>query len=192
MSPFDSAGRIHKKAFLVSSLSQRVATSVINPSGKASNLVLYFFCMTSTIARFYVRVHVQRQFSIDDGILLIGVACLTAATALLITFVDKLYLIVAADAGVGTDQLPSDFIPQAFEFQKLVTIALVLTWCSIVSVKFSYLFLFKRLVSRIRPLVIFWWFTLIANAAISVYGAIVYGVVCPYYYSLKACEFFTP
>jgi hypothetical protein len=147
--------------------------------------------MIATLARFYVRIHVQRQFSIDDGILLFGVACLIAAMALIFTFVDGMYLIGVAEAGMSEIELPSDFIQQAYDFQKLVTVALVLTWCSIVSVKFSYLFLFKRLINRIRPLVIYWWFTVVFNAMTSIYGAIVYGVACPHYYSLKACESLT-
>lgn len=109
----------------------------------------------------------------------------------LFIFVDQMYLVGAAEEGLTDIVLPSDFIQQAFDFQKYVTVALVLTWCSIISVKYSYLFLFKRLINRIRPLLIYWWFTAIFNAMISIYGAIVYGVACPHYYSLKACEFFT-
>lgn len=114
------------------------------------------------------------------------------ATALLLTFVDKMYVVGAVAAGVTDIELPSDFIPQAFEVQKLITVALILTWSSIVSVKFSYLFLFKRLISRIRPLVIYWWFTVVFNAMISVWGAIVVGLTSPDYYSLKACGLFIP
>ena len=188
-SPFNSVGRIHKKAFLVSSLLKSVLTPAVNLFNKVSNLVLFALCLASTIARFYVRIHVQRQFSIDDGILLFGVACLMSAMALLFTFADRMYLVGAVEAGVTDIDLPSDFIQQAFDFHKLVTVALVLTWCSIVSVKFSYLFLFKRLINRIRPLIIYWWFTAVFNGMISIYGGIVYGVACPEYYSLKACKF---
>jgi hypothetical protein len=123
---------------------------VTNPPGKASNLVL-FVCLTSAIARFYVRSHVHRLFFIDDSTLLFGVACLISAIALPFAFVDKMYLIGAVEAGMTDIELPSDFIQQVYDFQKLVAVALILIWCSIISLKFSYLLLVKRLINRIRP-----------------------------------------
>lgn len=107
--------------------------------------------MTSAIARFYVRSHVYRLFSIEDSILFLGVACLISAVALPFAFADKMYLIGAVEAGMIDIELPSDFLQQAYDFQNLVAVALILIWCSIVSVKFSYLLLVKTLINRIRP-----------------------------------------
>ena len=156
---------------------------------KVSNLVLFVLCLISSCARFYIRIGVQKNFSLDDGVLLFGVGCLIAAMALLFTFIDKMYLVGATQSDPPGIELPSDFIEEAFVFQKFVTVALILTWCSIVSVKFSYLFLFKKLIDRIRPMIIYWWFVAVFNATISLYGASVYIAACPDFYSLKACEF---
>lgn len=131
----------------------------------------------------------QKSFSVDDGVLLFGVSCLIAAMALLFTYVDKLYLVGAVQSGAPGIELPSDFIEEAFLFQKLGAAALILTWCSIVSVKFSYLFLFKKLIDRIPPLIIYWYFVAAFNAAVSAYGAAVYIAACPECYSLRSCEF---
>ena len=109
--------------------------------------------------------------------------------ALLYTFVDKMYLVEATETGMPGIQYPPDFIHQAFDFQKLVAVALILTWCSIVSVKFSYLFLFKRLIDRLRPMVIYWWIVAVFNGMISAYGAAVYIAVCPDFYNYKSCRF---
>lgn len=145
--------------------------------------------MISACARYYIRIFIQKQFSSDDGILLFGLACLIAAIGVLLTIVDKMYLIGASESGNLTDvPLPDDFIEQAYVFQKMVTVSLVLTWCSIVSVKFSYLFLFRRLIGRIPKMTTYWWIAVVYNAMISIYGGIVYGVACPDFYSLKACK----
>lgn len=107
---------------------------------------------------------------------------------LLFTFVDKMYLVGASEAGAPGLVFPPDFLQQSYSFQKFVTVALILTWLSIVSVKFSYLFLFKRLIDRIRPLVIYWWFVAVFNAVISAYGAAVYIIACPKFYTIDTCK----
>lgn len=107
---------------------------------------------------------------------------------LLFTFIDKMYLVGATEIGMPGIMLPPDFIEQAFDFQKLVAIALILTWCSIISVKFSYLFLFKRLIDRMPLLLMYWWVVFVFNAITSAYGAAVYIVACPDFYNLKSCK----
>ncbi len=131
----------------------------------------------------------QKSFSIDDGVLVFGVGCLIAAMTLLFIFVDRMYLMGAIESGTPGIELSLDIIKEVFDFHKFVTVGLVLTWCSIVSVKFSYLFLFKRLIDRLRPMIIYWWFVAVFNAIISVYGAVVYFAICPQFYSLKSCEY---
>ncbi|KAL8860684.1 MAG: hypothetical protein Q9178_003037 [Gyalolechia marmorata] len=177
MSVYDDAGRIHKRAFLLTLWS------------KVSNLVLFSLCMVSACARYYIRIYVQKQFTSDDGILLFGLMCLIAAISVLLNFIDQMYVVGTSESGnLVHVSLPSNFIEQAYFFQKMVTVSLVLTWCSIVAVKFSYLFLFKRLVKGLPQMVTYWWIAAIYNAMISLYGGIVYGVACPNYYSLKSLQ----
>ncbi|KAL9133287.1 MAG: hypothetical protein Q9175_005537, partial [Cornicularia normoerica] len=106
--------------------------------------------------------------------------------AMLFIFIDKLYLVGAAEADTPGIGLPSDFIEETFDLQKLVVVALILTWCSIASVKFSYLFLFKKLIGRLPPMIIYWWFVAAFNAIISAYGTAVYIAACPDFYSFKS------
>ena len=146
--------------------------------------------MISSCARFYIRIGVQKTFSIDDGVLLFGICCLIAGMGLLLHFDDKMFLVGATESGMPNIQLPSDFIEQAFDFQKLVTVALILTWCAIVSVKFSYLFLFRKLIDRLPRMITYWWFVVAFNGIISAYGAAVYIAACPDFYSLKSCKCF--
>lgn len=106
--------------------------------------------------------------------------------AVLFPMINKMYLVGAAVVEIPGLVLPPDFLLQAWEFEKLAAVALILTWCSIVSVKFSYLFLFKKLISRMRPMIIYWWFAAVFNAIISAYGVTVYIAACPYFYSQRS------
>lgn len=104
-----------------------------------------------------------------------------SAVVLLFIFVDDLFLVEALEGNTIPADLPVDFLQQVFDFEKLVVGALVLTWCAIISVKFSYLFLFRKLIDRIRPMVIYWWVAVIFNALISIYGIVIYAAIRPWY-----------
>ena len=106
---------------------------------------------------------------------------------ILLTIIDKLYLVEAVNAGVQIE-LPPDVIEQAFAFHKFSVVALILSWCSIVAVKFSYLFLFRKLIDRMPRMITYWWVAGAFNGLISAYGTTVYVVTCPYFYNLKECK----
>lgn len=84
------------------------------------------------------------------------------------------------DATIGPN-----FLEDTFYYQKMSAAALVLTWCSLVSAKFCFLCLFRKLVERIRPMVIYWWIATIFNTAVSAYGVTVYIAACPYFNTLR-------
>ena len=107
---------------------------------------------------------------------------------LLYTFLDQIYLIRAAELKLPGLQLPPDFVQVALKAQKTSIAALVLTWTSIVAVKFSYLLLFKRLIDRIRPLILIWWIAVVFNAIVSIYGVTVYFTACLHWQNEKACK----
>jgi hypothetical protein len=48
---------------------------------------------------------------------------------------DKMFLVEAMATGGTSIELPSDFVQQSFEFHTLITVAIILTWCSMASVK---------------------------------------------------------
>lgn len=187
MSPNDQAGRIHKHAFVVSSFISSVRSSLLMK--QVSTAVLFAVCLIAVAARFYIRLHVQKQLSIDDGFLVVALCCLTSALGILYSVtVDKMYLAEALTLGLSNAYLPPDFLQQAFDFQKWITITLMLTWCAIMAVKFSFLFLFWKLIDLIRPLIIYWWVTTVYNVIVLGFGISVYYLACPHYYSMEACK----
>jgi hypothetical protein len=186
----DNAGRIHKRAFLVSILSSNLHVDVKSADhSQVTILTVFAFCLVSVCARCYVRIRVQKQLSIDDGFLLFGVCCLISAIGVLFTFIDALYMIEALVFGIPNLELPPDWLQRIFHYQKMSAVGYILTWCTIVSVKFSFLFLFKTLITRIRWLVVYWWIVMVFTIAISGYGVAVYIIVCPYFGSMKSRKF---
>ncbi|KAF7876780.1 hypothetical protein EAF04_001863 [Stromatinia cepivora] len=169
--PNDHSGRIDKQAFLIS-------TGVLLAVG-----------LVSAICRFYVRFRIQKDFGLDDGFLLIGICCIVIALIMQYSInMEPMYLAEALTHNPETAVMPPDFLQQVFEFQKWITVILMLTWTSIMAVKFSFLFLFRKLIDRIRPLKIYWWIVTIITTGILGFGISVYYLACPYYFSLKALQ----
>ena len=101
--------------------------------------------------------------------------------------VDKMYLVEALSIGLPGADISPDFLQQSYEFHKWITVTLMLAWCAIMAVKFSFLFLFRKLIDRIQPLVIYWWVVTAFNVVVLGYGVSVYYVACPYYDDPRVC-----
>ena len=105
---------------------------------------------------------------------------------ILLTIIDKLYLVEAVNASAQIE-LPSDIIEQAFAFHKFSVIALIMSWYSIVAVKFSYLFLFRKMIDRMPRMITYWWVAAVFNGLISAYDTAVCVLICPYF-GFKECK----
>lgn len=148
--------------------------------------------------RFYIRAWVQKEFSVDDALLIVAVCCLICAVVIMYSAtLDKLYQVQNLSTGLSTalsvgfpiDDLPpnSVFLQQTYQYLKWITVNQALAWCSIIAVKFSFLSLFRKLVDRIPPLITFWWFAVAFNVVALGYGFSTYFLYCPYYNNPKIC-----
>ncbi|KAI4189225.1 MAG: hypothetical protein L6R41_001605 [Letrouitia leprolyta] len=100
---------------------------------------------------------------------------------------DNMYLTEALTfepAKLGRPPGPQD-LNKVFEFRRLVTASLILTWVAMMAVKFSFLALFKRLIDRIYSLAVYWWVVVAFNLAVTGYGASVYVIACPHFSGMK-------
>lgn len=186
LSPNFQAGRIHKQAFIV--LGLLLLGQILTDLCQLSTAVFLALCLLSTASRFYVRVRIQKQFSIDDGFLIVALCCLTCALVIMYSLtVDKMYLVQAFSIGLPGADIPPDFLQQSYDFHKWITVSLMLAWCAIIAVKFSFLFLFWKLIDRLQPLVIYWWVVTAFNIVVLGYGVSVYYVACPYYNDPNVC-----
>ncbi len=59
-------------------------------------------------SRFYIRLRIQKQFSVDDGPLIFGSCCLICALALIFGVMDIMYMLKALADGHKDFDIPSD------------------------------------------------------------------------------------
>lgn len=133
----------------------------------------------SVCARYYIRIVVQKEFGLDDAFLALATAFLISVMAILYTNMNNMYFIEAMIFALARFKVPSQGLDWAHEFLKLNTTSLTLSWMTLMAVKFSFLALFRRLIDRIPPLIIYWWVVVTFNLAITGYGASLYYLLCP-------------
>ncbi|KAL8683839.1 MAG: hypothetical protein Q9186_000182 [Xanthomendoza sp. 1 TL-2023] len=164
-----------------------------------STSILLGACVLSVTLRFYIRIWVQRQFSVDDAFLILAVCCLISAVAVMYAVtLDKMYRIQALSAalpialsfGFDVKAISGDgvFLQQAYEYLKWITVNQTLAWSSVFAVKFSFLFLFRRLIERLPRLIIYWWLVVAFNVVAFGYGLLTYFLICPHYNDPKIYE----
>lgn len=105
--------------------------------------MLLILCLVSVCVRFYIKLGIQKRFSIDDGLLIFGLCCIICAEGLFFSYSEGMYLSEALVLRLPGTQLSPDWMNEEWAYEDKSTAALVLSWCSIVSVKFSFLFLFR-------------------------------------------------
>ncbi|KAF2786088.1 hypothetical protein K505DRAFT_368529 [Melanomma pulvis-pyrius CBS 109.77] len=168
----DSAGRISKATFV----------------GTSSTFLA--ICIISSAVRFFIRFRIQKEFGWDDGFLIFGLFCLITSIGLLQPVMDTMYEaegLVFGEINPLTFDLVT-FIPKSVRYRKLSAAALILIWCSISCVKFSFLAFIRKLVRRMPSMERYWWFTLAFNVAVTIYGTAVYIVACPYFTEAEAMK----
>ena len=186
MATYDDAGRIPKHAFLVSSRLQFLQDTIPNHV-QVSTGALFALSFLSVCARFFVRLSVQKEFTLDDVFLAFGTCCLTAALIIIYIELDDMYLAEAVTfMPTNTFTFKFSDLDRIFRYRKMVTACLMLSWVAVVSVKFSFLALFRRLIDRIPALTKYWWFVVAYNVVVSTYGAVTYIIACPHFSGFKS------
>ena len=149
--------------------------------------MLYAIAVLATIVRFFIqrRIQLKASFSFDDACLALGLCTLTTAFAIFHHHIIKfLYLEAYATSLVTTgnvipEHLSIDIANIQGEYPKRERLVFSLIWATVVLAKFSFLFLFKKLIDSIRNLKIYWWFVFVANLAVFGYGFSVDYMWCP-------------
>ena len=103
--------------------------------------------------------------------------------------IDNMYLMVAMISGVPNERPLTSYVQMAFDVRIKSAISLLLLNCSVCSVKFSFLFLFRKLIDRVRPTLVYWWLATIFNLAAFAYGCVAAFAVRPYLNYLENCTF---
>lgn len=131
-------------------------------------------CILAVAIRIAIRIKWRRQLSLDDYFLLFGLASLSGAAGLAFRLMRVLFLaeVLVADHPVNYVFSAQDIL----EFNvamAAVSSLVILSWTATYAVKFSFLALFRQLISRLsKKITIYFWiivgFTLLSWAYVVV------------------------
>lgn len=157
---------------------------------KASISVLLVPAILGVFLRLFIIIRVQKQrISLDDYLLLVALGFLLASIIIMYTkVVDGMYLIWAVELGMINVTIPADIVDVGYRFHLYSNVCLLISWCSFSAVKLSFLFFFKKLIDRMRVWQIYWRIIFAYTVCVLIYGALVFFVSCPYFYSPKESE----
>lgn len=125
-----------------------------------------------------LRIHQSQRFDVDDGFLALAVVTLCASAGVLHAARNLIYVQVRLSLGLITAKTPA-LLNELLYYHKLEETASVLLWISIFAVKFAFLFFFRSLIQRVRPLEV-WWFVVVGVMVLAACTCIPLGfMVCP-------------
>ena len=166
-------GNIGPTAFKVISRSTEEIPEV-NSLVQATIWTLLAVAVILAIARIVIRVRRFRRIFVDDVCLFIATVALIGGT--IITSNQVPFLFTAQDLQNGTETVPDDFIKTLGSHERNIAATLVLLWSAIFGVKFSFCFLFRSLIRRVRYLNLWWWCVaafLVPSAALCTFSAFI-------------------
>lgn len=114
----------------------------------------------------------------DDYFFFIAALALIPGAGLFFSYIGPEYELELIAKGKALP--PPNFIQRVENGATYATVAELLCWTTIFSIKFSFLFYFRALVNRLYKMEVLWWFTfagLVPTAAISIAGVF---IVCPH------------
>ena len=110
------------------------------------------------------------------------------ALGLYVQFMDSMYLLEAIIEGQNLPGVTFQiFESEGLRFHRLSDVCLVLTWTATFAVKFSFLFFFKALISRVRFMGVLWRGIVGLTTITWMAGCVASIVGCPYFDD-RSCE----
>ena len=126
-------------------------------------MALFVVAVLVVAARIATRIRLRHRIYLDDYFLLFGLACLCGATGLVLNFARIFFIMEALDVDhsfvLTIEDLTVTNVPT------LMDSFLFLSWTTVVSVKFSFLALFRLLIRRVsKKLTAYYWFVVVFTA----------------------------
>ena len=144
--------------------------------------MLYVIAVVAAALRGFVRWHYGQLRPLDDGFVLLAVACLTGSFALWMTYMEKVYigeaLIYEPFKYLGSF---TDILDIVIELQVFSTVFVVISLTGIYAIKFSFLCFFRQLIDRIHGLQMYWRCTLVYTAVVWIISICIVPASCPYF-----------
>ena len=151
---------------------------------------MFGLAIIAFIIRSYICFRARMKVHVEDFILLFAVVCLCAATGLAYVTLTAQYAMLQLVLHGFEDDLAFEVLEEIPRISKQENAATTLWWLVIFSVKLAFLFFFRRLISRLRNLNIWWWFAITLTIVAGVVSMAASWLTCPYFTAegLLLCE----
>lgn len=142
---------------------------------------LFGLAMIAFFIRSYIRIRINKKLHVEDFILLFAVVSLCAATGLAYVTLTAQYELLQLVLHGFEDDLAFKLLGEIPRISKEENAATNVWWLVIFSVKMAFLFFFRRLISRLRTLNIWWWFATALTIIAGLVSIAVSWLTCPYF-----------
>lgn len=127
-----------------------------------------------------MRWRLRRRLYLDDFFLIFGLACLCGATGIILVSVRNIFLTEAMLVDQSFLLTKEGAFSVANTAPAIINSFLVLTWTAVISVKFSFLALFRPLIQRISwKITFYYWFVVVFTVIAWIYMVSEAFIVCP-------------
>ena len=131
--------------------------------------------------RGYIRIRIHQKVQVEDFILLFAVVCLCAVTGLVYATLPAMYALIQLVFHGFENDLAFDLLGEIPSVSKKQNFAQNIWWLVIFSVKIAFLFFFRRLISRLRGLNIWWWVATTLTILAGLVSIAASWLTCPYF-----------
>ena len=132
--------------------------------------------------RTFVRWRYRKLSWLDDGFLAFAVVLLVVSLGLWFAMLDNLYKTEALIYDpLGSLVLFNNIVQIAIDVQTYTSVYIAISITGIFAIKFSFLFFFRSLISRLRPMVIYWRIAVAYTALAWAISVAISFVACPYF-----------
>lgn len=142
---------------------------------------LFGLAIIAFVIRSYIRIRINKQVNVEDFILLLAVVSLCGATGLAYATLTAQYELLQLVLHGFADDLAFKQLAEIPRTSKEENAATNIWWLVIFLVKMAFLFFFRRLISRLRTLNIWWWFATTLTIIAGLVSVAVSWLTCPYF-----------
>ena len=144
--------------------------------------LFYGLATLTALSRAAIQLRKHRRFDVDDCLVVFGWIPLTAATAVLSWGASSIYEIESVELNpANLEAIGSNFLELLNTCQVVYHVFITLTWATIISVKFAFLYFFRQLVRQLPKVRIYWIFVIATTSVVSAYCISVAFITCPYF-----------
>ena len=143
--------------------------------------VLFGLAITAFCTRSYIRICINKKVYVEDFILVLSVVSLCASTGLGYASLKAEYEMIQLVLHGFGDDLAFKVLGEIPTISKEMNAMTNIWWLVIFSVKMAFLFFFRRLISRLRTLEIWWWFATTLTVIAGLVSVSVSWLTCPYF-----------